>query len=76
MDLFLGHLRERISALGGELEERRVDQPIETLEADLLVNCAGIGNATHYPGLEQVGGEAGDRSPPRPGPNDFSTRPR
>lgn len=54
VDIFLGYLRDRIAALGGRLRRQRVDGPIEELEGDLLVNCAGLGNATRYEGLEQV----------------------
>ncbi len=53
VDLFLRYLRGKIAAMGGDLVQKRINDPIESLEADLLVNCAGIGNATYYEGLEQ-----------------------
>jgi len=52
VDLFLGHLRRLIEGMGGALVERKVAGPIESLEADVLVNCAGIGNAVEVEGLE------------------------
>ncbi|QDZ22382.1 D-amino acid oxidase [Chloropicon primus] len=53
VDIYLSYLRRLFTSMGGELVQHRVDGPIEALEADVLVNCAGIGNATHLQGLEQ-----------------------
>ncbi len=48
----MGYLRRLVEGLGGKLVERKVTGPIDSLEADVLVNCAGIGNAVEEEGLE------------------------
>ena len=52
VDLFLKYLRDQITSMGGEIVQERVNGPIEDLEADVLVNCAALGNAATVEGLE------------------------
>ena len=55
VDLFLKHLRDEIVRMGGKLVQERVNSSIDMLEADVVVNCAGLGNAVSQSGLEQDG---------------------
>lgn len=51
---FLAYLRARIAHMGGVLKEAHVsDVSDPSLEAAVVVNCAGLGNATELEGLER-----------------------
>jgi D-amino-acid oxidase len=55
VDLFLSHLRDKVVRMGGSFVQEKVKGAIDTLEADVVVNCAGLGNALTQEGLEQDG---------------------